>query len=126
MSEGKTKPAERSKLSFDLDEDSPAPITRKDVTKKVEEISKQSGFMAKSPKASQAPANAPEPQPQYPTGRKRASTGRTTPFNTKLRPERFEEICQLQDRFTAEEGRPVGMAEVLERALDALQAKIRG
>lgn len=126
------KPLERAKLNFDLeDDDAPvaAPLPREIVTQKIEEVSQKAGFVTKSPKTGVQPrvaVSAPDPVPSARTGRKRASTGRTMPFNTRMRPERYDEICQLSDRFTTEEGRPVGMAEVLERALDALQAKLQG
>lgn len=126
------KPIERAKLNFDLDDDDApvvAPLPREVVTQKIEEVSQKSGFVTKSPKTGGQPVGAvsvPDAMPSSRNGRKRASTGRTMPFNTRMRPERYDEICQLSDRFTAEEGRPVGMAEVLERALDALQAKLKG
>lgn len=126
------KPIERAKLNFDLDDDdvsAAASLPREIVTQKIEEVSQKSGFITKSPKTSVQPSAAvlaPDPAPMVRTGRKRASTGRTMPFNTRMRPERYDEICQLSDRFTAEEGRPVGMAEVLERALDALRSQLQG
>lgn len=123
MSEAQVKINERAKLSFDLDDDdAPPPMTKEKIGQKIEEISQKSGFMAKSPKASQA--NNPVPvSASSRTGRKRALTGRTMPFNTKMRPERYDEICRFCDEFSTEEGRPVGMAEVLERAMDALKAQ---
>ena len=126
------KPIERAKLNFDLDDDDApvvAPLPREVVTQKIEEVSQKSGFVTKSPKTAAQPSVAvpvPVSASASRNGRKRASTGRTMPFNTRMRPERYDEICQLSDRFTAEEGRPVGMAEVLERAVDALQAKLKG
>jgi hypothetical protein len=55
--------------------------------------------------------------------RTRAKTGRTHPFNTKIKPDTYDELCNLADSATREEGRPVSLAEILERAVDALKAR---
>ena len=49
--------------------------------------------------------------------RRRRPTGRTYPFNTKLKPETYNLICELSDEMSDEQGRPISMAEVLEQAL---------
>ena len=130
MSEAQVKPLERQRLSFGLDDEEiitkPAlPISRASTTEKVEAVSEQSGFVTRSPKAQAARKTAVE-APIGRMARKRALTGRTMPFNTKLRPECYQEICDFSEQFSDTEGRPVGMAEVIERALDALKAKLKG
>ena len=130
MSEIKQESLQRAKLNFDLEDDDSvvAPLSREIVTKKIEEVSQKAGFLAKSPKVKEQQKKTqtlPEPIPSHlhRRARKRASTGRTMPFNTRMRPERYDEICEFSDRYSEEEGRPIGMAEVLERAMDALKAQ---
>ncbi|PZQ43545.1 MAG: hypothetical protein DI551_11940 [Micavibrio aeruginosavorus] len=115
---------ERAKLSFGLDDDEPAPISRNEHVEKVKEVTKKAGFLAKSPMAKEQ-VNTPAPVPEVRQGRKRHSTGRTVGFNTKLRPDTFEKINAFSDQFTGEEGRPVGQAEVIERAMAALEEKLK-
>ena len=120
----------RAKLNLDFgDDDTPVVISQKsEVQKKVQEISERTGFLAKA-----TPAKKAEPEKgssgQLPSNdaarpsRKRAKTGRTHPFNTKIKPETYDELCRLADDATQEEGRPVSLAETLERAIDALKAR---
>ncbi len=118
---------DRAKLSFDLGDDEDAKLSQKEIiTKKVHEISEKSGF-----KATSAPSAAPERPPAparkssqaAPRGdrRRRAKSGRTYPFNTKIKEETYDDICGLADAATARENRPVSLAEIIERSVDALK-----
>lgn len=134
-----TPPQEtRARLSFDLDDEefSPPPVVEQPkevIEKKVEEISKKSGFTATvSPKkVAVAPIIVPAPvQAQEMDGgarkvRRRAKTGRTYPFNTKLKEDTYNMICELADHATEKEGRPVSLAEIIERSIDLLEKKSR-
>ncbi len=129
MSETKSKDYERAKLSFGLDDEEPEQLSRSEHVKKVEEVAKKSGFLTKSPMAKEqmnTPAPILSPLSDARTGRKRHTTGRTRPFNTKLRDETFDKINAFSDQFTEQDGRPVGQAEVIERALAALEEKLQG
>ena len=126
MSETKPqKDYERAKLSFGLDDDEPAPISRSEHIEKVKEVTKKAGFLTKRPMAKEQ-VKTPAVATEVRQARKRHSTGRTVGFNTKLRPDTFEKINAFSDQFTGEEGRPVGQAEVIERAMAALEAKEKG
>ena len=116
---------DRAKLSFDFeDEDDTA--NKEQITRKIEEISEQSGFTAR-----RAPArnntNVTDQEADVAAARRprrrRAKTGRTFPFNTKIKPEVYDKICELADMATEEEGRPVSLAEIIERSIEALEAK---
>lgn len=100
---------ERAKLSLDFDDDVIVE-DRAEIDKKVREISEQAGFVSKSPVAKPTAALRPR--------RTRAKTGRTYPFNTKIKPETYDMICYLADTASEEEGRPVSLAEIIERAID--------
>lgn len=123
----------RARLSFDLDEDDfspPAAEPSKEVVeKKVQEISKKSGFTATvGPKEVLAPIIVPpvavmQTTPDFKKIRRRAKTGRTYPFNTKLKEETYEAICMLADSLTEKEGRPVSLAEVIERSIELLKKR---
>jgi len=129
MSDIKSKDYERAKLSFGLDDEEPEQLSRSEHVKKVEEVAKKSGFLTKSPMAKEqvnAPAPMIAPLSDARTGRKRHTTGRTQPFNTKLRTETLDKINAFSDQFTEQDGRPVGQAEVIERALAALEEKLQG
>ncbi len=117
--------APRAKLDLNFgDDDAPviAPL-KAEVQKKVQEISERSGFRATSPAIKRAPVERTreEVADERPS-RKRAKTGRTHPFNTKIKPETYDELCMLADKATQREGRPVSLAEILERAIQALKA----
>lgn len=127
-------PEARARLSFDLEEDdfsSPSVEASKEVVeKKVQEISKKSGFTATvASKTTSVPLIVPPPAADLQTAgdfkkiRRRAKTGRTYPFNTKLKEETYETICTLADSFTEKEGRPVSLAEVIERGMELLKKK---
>ena len=123
----------RARLSFDLDEDDFSPPSvepsKEVVEQKVQEISKKSGFTATvAPKESPAPIVVPpvsvlQTPPDFKKIRRRAKTGRTYPFNTKLKEETYEAICMLADSLTEKEGRPVSLAEVIERSIELLKKK---
>lgn len=95
----------------------------------LEEVSKAAGFSRqapineKKPKSKPKATDKPEEKQTIEYTRRRRATGRTHPFNTKVRPETYDLICQFSDKFSDEEDRPVSMAEVLERALKALGDK---
>lgn len=126
-------PEARARLSFDLEEDDlsqpSVEASKEAVEKKVQEISKKSGFTATvAPKAAPAPVVVPPVADLQTAGdfkkiRRRAKTGRTYPFNTKLKEETYETICTLADNFTEKEGRPVSLAEVIERGMELLKKK---
>jgi len=129
----------RARLSFDLDDEefSPPPVAEqpKDVIeKKVEEISKKAGFTATvaPKKIAVEPISVPPPVSiqekeivETRKVRRRAKTGRTYPFNTKLKEETYNLICDLADQATEKEGRPVSLAEIIERATELLEKKSR-
>mgnify|MGYP003670344592 CR=1 FL=1 len=128
----------RAKLSLDFDDtDDFQEQSREEIDRKVREISEKSGFLSKAPV--QPPKIIPMPeQPLYHSDtqahsettersmrprRTRGRTGRTYPFNTKIRPETYDMICNMADNATDQEGRPVSLAEIIERAMDALSEK---
>ena len=117
-----TNPAQedRAKLSFDLDEEDPE-ISPEATQRKLQEISEKSGFIARAPRRAkeQDTAKAPDDPKERRPGR-RTKTGRTFPFNTKIKPETYDQIRSLADEATDKEGRPVTFAEIIERGLDAL------
>lgn len=124
MSENLEATEERARLSFDLDDELENEET---IHERVQKISTESGFLAraaqissdiKPPQASAKPEASPPP-----ARRARYKTGRTYPFNTRIKPETYEAICNLADSATENEGRPVSMAEIIERAIDLLQEK---
>ena len=100
---------ERAKLNLNFD-DEPVSPTRAEIDEKVREISEQSGFVSTAPAVKSQPS-APKPR------RTRAKTGRTYPFNTKIKPETYDMICHLADTASEEEGRPVSLAEIIERSI---------
>jgi len=103
----------RAKLSFDLDEDD---SSSESIDHKIQQISKKSGFTARA-------VPTEDLGPIQKRARHRAKTGRTYPFNTKVRPETYEKICALADAATIREGRPISLAEIIERALKSLEEK---
>jgi len=127
MSTQNTAQEDRARLSLDFDDDEEDMQAKEAMNRKIEKISEESGFVARAP--SRAPAGLPKPAPGGTEAaparvkRRRAKTGRTYPFNTKIKPETYDEICLLADTATEEEGRPVSLAEIIERAVEALKAK---
>ncbi len=122
MSESKQKTDERAKLSLDLDSLDSMPINGPEPAK-IEALSEASGFnkreWPKTPQTTSQTPSAPKPKP-----RKRRTTGRTYPFNTKIKPEAYMLLGSLADELSEAEDRPVSMAEVLERALNYFDAKL--
>lgn len=118
--------APRAKLNLDFGEDdAPSiPTPKADVEKKVQEIGEKTGFSATSTPVRRIPigekVKKTVEEAKRPS-RKRAKTGRTHPFNTKIKIETYDELCMIADSATQEEGRPVSLAEVLERAVEALK-----
>jgi hypothetical protein len=113
----------RAKLSFDIDEEDDPEASKEAVERKIREISQQSGFTARAvarsaekptPVSKKAVTVAERPR------RQRARTGRTHAFNTKIKPETYQQICTMADDATGREGRPVSLGEILERALECL------
>ncbi len=100
----------RTRISLDDFTPEEPPEVNKELLR---EVSSRAGFGARDNKA-------PEKSPSVPMRRARRATGRTYPFNTKLKPETYNLICNLSDEMSDEEDRPVSMAEVLERALAEL------
>jgi hypothetical protein len=113
---------DRAKLSFELEEEDSA-ASKEAIDRKIQEISKQSGFTARTSTGAPADKLAPAPKQagtiEERPRRHRAKTGRTYPFNTKIKPETYEKICTLADTATDREGRPVSLAEIIERALES-------
>ena len=128
MTASEAQAAEVTRVKLDLDfgdDDAPAITAPKaDVEKKIQEISEKSGFRAMSSPAKKVTV-AEKPKKvtdeEMRPSRKRAKTGRTHPFNTKIKMMTYDELCFFADSFTQEEGRPVSLAEVLERAVEALK-----
>lgn len=105
---------ERARIKLDgLADTTPSPIDPEALRR----VSREAGFVSREPGVERAGEGRTEP---LRTRRSRRPTGRTHPFNTRLKPETYELICQLSDDLSAAEDRPVSMAEVLERALAAL------
>ncbi|HEY5792230.1 MAG TPA: hypothetical protein VIS74_02965 [Chthoniobacterales bacterium] len=113
----------RAKLNFELEEDDPE-VSKETVERKIQEISKKSGFTARA--STGAPGEKPLPVLKKAAAieerprRRRAKTGRTYPFTTKIKPETYAKICTMADEATDREGRPVSLAEIIERALESL------
>jgi hypothetical protein len=113
----------RARLSFDLEDETE---TSPEAThRKIEEISEKSGFTARAPRRAPTRAAAPAPAEsddsyQRPR-RRRGKTGRTFPFNTKIKPQTYDKICDLADKASEREGRPISFAEIIERAIDSLE-----
>jgi hypothetical protein len=111
---------ERAKLNFDFD-DEPA-LSQEATHQKVQEINEKAGWTARAPrraKEQDVPKNPDDMKERRP-GR-RQKTGRTLSFNTKIKPETYEQLCSLADKATDKEGRPVSFAEIIERGLESLQ-----
>ena len=117
----------RARLSFEIEDDEPE--MSKEVTRqKIKQISEQSGWNARAPRELPAkdavPAEkGPETLKEHRHRGRRTKTGRTFPFNTKIKPETYDQIRSLADEATDKEGRPVSFAEIIERALDRLQSE---
>jgi len=116
---------DRAKLNLNFDgAEEGAPMTRPEIEQRVQQISEEAGFHRRSPSATFPKSELT--LPDQPKRRTRMKTGRTYPFNTKIKPETYELICRLSDEATEREQRPVSMAEIIERSLDALkEAKYR-
>ena len=113
---------ERAKLYFSFD-DTPKQAEKAEISRKVEEISQQAGFNSMvAPKLAREPVKAPA-EPARLDRRARTRTGRTYPFNTKIKPETYDAITELSDRMSKEEGRYVSLAEVIEKAVELLDNK---
>lgn len=83
---------------------------------KIKEVSEKAGFPSREPAVKQV-----KPAKSW-RARTRPKTGRTYPFNTKIKPETYKLICELADTTSEREGRVVSMAEIIERAIDNLNA----
>jgi hypothetical protein len=110
----------RQKLSFDIEDDyvdqkKPRP---EDLERKAKKIGEQAGFTAGSPTKGLVQENS-----VVPVRRARARTGRTHAFNTRIKPETYQDICDLADQATQQEDRPVSLAEIIERGIEALKEK---
>lgn len=114
----------RARLSFDLDDDE-TDNGKEEIVRKVEEISVRSGFVARASRPVKKRENFQQTEEQAVTRsrRTRPRTGRTYPFNTKLKQATYDKICDLADSATENEGRPVSLAEIIERAIYLLEQK---
>lgn len=99
----------RRKLDLNFDEDG-SNQNKEEVRRKIEEISEQAGFKSRSAAKKEEPARLDR--------RSRTRTGRTYPFNTKIKPETYDRIVQLSDQMSQDEDRYVSLAEVLEQAIE--------
>jgi len=115
----------RQRLNFDLPE-LPVADPREELHATIESIGHETGFAARSPTRPSSSSHAPASAVRTRRRRARAKTGRTFPFSTKLRETSYDMICGLSEHFTAGEGRPVSLAEVIERSLAALAAQTPG
>ena len=87
---------ERAKLSLDFDDaEEGRPLSRPEIDQRVQEISEESGFHSRAPLT--APFKSEVSSTNTPKRRTRFKTGRTYPFNTKIKPETYELICLLSD-----------------------------
>lgn len=119
MSIPETETPERAKLDFSFDENHLQ--EKEEISRKVEQISEQAGFSSRTkPKPHTPPENR---EPIKLDRRTRTKTGRTYPFNTKIKPETYEKIVSLSDKMTEEQGRYVSLAEIIEKAVEALENK---
>lgn len=117
MGENKEKPAQPTRAALDLSDLgglSVAPASDRKAREKLKEVSEASGFPSREP--------APK-KPARRRARKRPTTGRTYPFNTKIRPETYDKIVELSEKSSEREGRIVSMAEIIERAIAALEVQ---
>ena len=113
----------RQKLSFDLDDDNCADqkeSSSEEIKAKAIKIGKEAGFTA-AVSSKSANENADYNRSVAPVRRARARTGRTHAFNTRIKPETYEDICTLADQATLAEDRPVSLAEIIERGIEALK-----
>jgi hypothetical protein len=119
------KPAEdeRAPLNFDIPEDIESEDSPEVTRQKIREANKKGGWERATRRA---PANAEPEIPQNPVTqqkrerRRRHTTGRTYPFSTKIKEEIYDKIIALSDKATEREHRPVGIAEIIERAIENL------
>lgn len=111
---------ERAKLNLNFDApEEGVPMSRPEIEKRVRQISEEVGFTSRISKVESTQSEIA--RPSEPKRRTRIKTGRTYPFNTKIKPETYELICQLSDEATEREQRPVSMAEIIERSLDVFK-----
>ena len=109
---------ERAKLDFSFD-DELNNDEKTAISLKVEEISEQAGFKARvTPKITTDAVAADTPKLDR---RARTRTGRTYPFNTKIKPETYDAIAALSDHMSQQEGRYVSLAEVIEKGIELLK-----
>ncbi|WP_282610997.1 hypothetical protein [Pelagibius sp. Alg239-R121] len=113
MAKDDKSPPPRAALDLsDLDASTPAPVPKDPASvAAIKQASDQAGFPSRDP--------APK-RPRAKRVRTRPKTGRTYPFNTKIKPETYDKICELADTATETEGRVVSMAEIIERAVHSL------
>ena len=112
---------ERAKLNFSF-KDASSQEVKDEISRKVEAISREVGFNARvtpTPTASDTTDTQQHALPRT-DRRARTKTGRTYPFNTKIKPETYDTIAALSDRMTEREGRYVSLAEVIEKAVALL------
>lgn len=119
MSEDTT--TERAKLNFAF-EDTSSQEVKDEINRKVEAISREVGFNARVAPSATVSDKTETQQHAIPRTDRRArtKTGRTYPFNTKIKPETYDTIAALSDRMTEQEGRYVSLAEVIEKAVALL------
>jgi|688.fasta_scaffold961754_2 hypothetical protein len=105
---------ERAKLDFSFqDEES----VKEKIKEKIEKISLEAGFIARANNGVLDKKDKFENDSVKLDRRIRTKTGRTYPFNTKIKPEVYSQIVNLSDALSEREGRYVSLAEVIERAI---------
>jgi hypothetical protein len=78
-----------------------------------------------SPRLNRAKAEA-EAQNAFYDGRKRLKTGKTKPIIFRTTEEKRAQILRLADLLSLGQSKPVSITETIERAIDALEAKLKG
>ncbi|MAZ78127.1 MAG: hypothetical protein CMF39_05560 [Legionellaceae bacterium] len=133
MSDTKEQPSDdgRAKLSLDIGGLDTTPAEEIDPSK-LEAVSEAAGFTKRetAPKIVKPETAAKPVEPKPATKpkvkqRKRRTTGRTYPFNTKIKPEAYQQLGDIADDLSEEEGRVVSMAEVLENALICYELELK-
>ena len=78
-----------------------------------------------SPRPNRAKAET-EAQNAIYDGRKRLKTGKTRPIIFRTTEEKRAQILRLADLLSLGQSKPVSITETIERAIDALEAKLKG
>lgn len=107
---------DRAKLNFTFDDNHDE--EEKEIRKKIESISEEAGFNSRSP------LNKPKTETHRVDRRTRTRTGRTYPFNTKIKPETYDDIVKISDQLSISEDRYVSLAEVIEKSIEKFKSDL--